>query len=659
MKENSFLESLVCLAVKFFGLFISLLPMSVALFIGRMLGRLAYLFDVKRRRVAYDNLRIAFADSKSPKDIKRILKRSFICFGENVIELFLIPRIVKNGFENVATFEGAKNVEEALSHNRGIVYLTFHSGNWEIANLVGGMLKYPYNVVANVQNRYLKLAKLLDSYRKLPGTQVISPGFGGREIIKRLKNNEIVTLVYDQGGKSGRLVKFFNKTASMSVGGIKLGLKHDVPMCFASIVRLENGKNKVFISEEIEAEKTGDFDRDVGNNLQKVTNFLEGHIRKYPEEYLWFYKIWKYSDERTALILHDGKTGHLRQSQTVAEILKKNLTEKNTKLNLHEVQIVFKSEIVGKLFALLSGIMGLLRLKGGVNILSLFLTKKSFKEIFSFKADYVISCGSQTAGSNYLMSHENSAKSIFVLKPGLLGYGLFDLVVLPKHDQSGKLKDVKNIVFTRAAPNLIKTEYLKEQSTLLINRFRHLKHGSKKRIGLLLGGDTKNMKITANYVKLVVNQLKQVCVEMNAEILVSTSRRTSKKVDHMLNSEFKKDKDCSLLILANQNNVPEAVGGILGLSDFIVVSGDSISMVSEALTSGKPTVVFMGHLTRNVVLDKCKHHVFIEGLVREGYLLSSDIKNVSQSIFNIAKNKVRLKKIKDFDVLFKAINKVS
>ena len=53
-------------------------------------------------------------------------------------------------------------------------------------------------------------------------------------------------------------------------------------------------------------------------------------------------------------------------------------------------------------------------------------------------------------------------------------------------------------------------------------------------------------------------------------------------VDQLLHKRPRKHPRCPLLILTGQNNVPEAVGGILELSDIHVVSGDSILMVPGA-----------------------------------------------------------------------------
>ena len=50
---------------------------------------------------------------------------------------------------------------------------------------------------------------------------------------------------------------------------------------------------------------------------KQINCLLESYIRRYPQEYFWFYKIWKYSPFRKVVVLSDGKAGHLRQAQAV------------------------------------------------------------------------------------------------------------------------------------------------------------------------------------------------------------------------------------------------------------------------------------------------------------------------------------------------------
>ena len=115
---------------------------------------------------------------------------------------------------------------------------------------------------------------------------------------------------------------------------------------------------------------------------------------------------------------------------------------------------------------------------------------------------------------------------------------------------------------------------------------------------------------------------------------------------------------CPLLIIANQENVPEAVGGILGLSDINVVSGDSISMISEAATSGKNTVVFYPETKAKVLKASDKHYKFIKNLHQNGYIVASDIKEVASAILDVAKNKVQTKRLDDHMVILEAMRYV-
>src|SRR5208283_2731741 len=95
-------------------------------------------------------------------------------------------------------------------------------------------------------------------------------------------------------------------------------------------------------------------------------------------------------------------------------------------------------------------------------------------------------------------------------------------------------------------------------------------------------------------IRQLIGQIKEAAWHYNADILLTTSRRTPGTIEQIIFRELKNFERCSLCIIANQRNIAEAIGGILGLSDLVIVSGESISMVSEALSSGKPTIVFSG-----------------------------------------------------------------
>jgi mitochondrial fission protein ELM1 len=103
-------------------------------------------------------------------------------------------------------------------------------------------------------------------------------------------------------------------------------------------------------------------------------------------------------------------------------------------------------------------------------------------------------------------------------------------------------------------------------------------------------------------------------VETGAYLLATSSRRTPPWADEILKAALKGQKQCPLLVIANESNLKGAVPGILGLSDVLVVSGESISMVSEAIVSGKPVVVF---LPFEKAILKPKHEEFLERMFQQ------------------------------------------
>ena len=659
---NSIIESLVYYSVKVFGCFIRLLPVNLALFLGKILGICVYYFDSKHRAVVHANLKIAFSSTKSANAIHDLTKDVFKNYGQNFIELLRVPLMTKERMEEYIKMEGQEYIVEALKKGRGVILLVMHFGSWELATQSGNRLGGTYQVFVKPQARFAKLNRLLNSYRKAQGMNLIERGAGTRDFIRSLKNNEIVAMNVDQGGKQGILVPFFNRSASMSVGAVRVAIKMDVPTCFVYMTRVKGPYHHLIIHEPMEFIRKKEKKEEIKLNLLKIVGLMEQKIQKHPAEYMWFYKIWKYSRDRVIVILSDGKAGHLCQSQMLAVQLVKSLEKKDYIVKVATVDITFKSKMAANVLSILSVCIHKYFFKGRLGFLHKFLTKSSYENLISFKADYIISCGSSLASINYFISKDSFAKSVVILKPGILSPHQFDLNVLPEHDVSqvslDREKKKQNFIFTKGAPNLITSQYIEENMLLLLKRFSHLKKRENFKIGLLIGGDTKHYILNERSVKIVVNQIKEVAEEINADIFVTTSRRTSSKIENMLLRELKKHARCRLLIIANRTNIPEAIGGILGLSDILIVSGDSISMISEAASSGKKTIVFPIQARKTWIKYRYKHEIFIDKLNTQGYILSSDPQGIKQSIYNLNKNKIQIRPLNDQKEILQGIKKI-
>jgi KDO2-lipid IV(A) lauroyltransferase len=657
MRVNSLKESLIFHSVNVLGKIVRVLPLGSALCLGRAIGIMAYYCDFKHKILAYANLRRAFAHEKTPREIKRITKNLFKNYGQNFIDLFRMPLITPERFKELIEVEGEGHLAGCLKEGKGAIMLAMHFGSWELASLSCALIGLPYKVIVRPQSKYSRLDELLNSYRSCGGYVVLSRGLGTRDFVRGLQNNEVIGMVVDQGGKDGMLVPFFGRRASMSVGAVRMGLKWGVPLCFSVIHRKGNGGHRMIVHKPLELIRTGASDQDIASNLSRITKVMEDYIREYPSEYMWFYKIWKYSDETSIAILSDGKTGHLRQSQAAAKMLEEALSERNIRATVQTVPVVFKSGLARGFFSLLNFLWHPFFLHGRLSILEYFLTKDSFDQAVKIKADFIISCGSAVASINNFLAREDNAKSIVILNPGILNCRRFDLAILPRHEALPGRMAAGKVVVTLAAPNLITKKYQQEQSHLLLQRYSHLKDSLKVKIGLFIGGDSRHVFLSEQQIKTLVHQVTEVAREINADILATTSRRTPPYLEQLLQKMLKRHPSCRLLIAASQDDVPEAVGGILGLSDIQVVSGDSISMISEAASSGKNTIVFSPECRKKTPRGN-KHQKFIDGLNAQGYVLSTPVKDIGHAVYDVAKNKIRTRRLDDHAVILDAMRRV-
>ena len=218
------------------------------------------------------------------------------------------------------------------------------------------------------------------------------------------------------------------------------------------------------------------------------------------------------------------------------------------------------------------------------------------------------------------------------------------------HDEPPKLP---NVVRTLGAPNLIDAETLNEEAAKL-KRFLDLKNEALKkkvRIGVLVGGETRDYFISRNTGIALIQQIKRLCQELDAEVLWSTSRRTPRNIEKMIAGAFENDPACRLMALAS-TNTENPVPGILGLSDIIVVTEESTSMVSEAASSGKTVAVVRIDRHYKKLL---KQERTIQELCRLGYVVATASENLFETVMTVWPSQTSPKILGGTEVAAKAL----
>ena len=654
MKQNFIADYLSCILFRVVSFFTFFLPLNFSLFCGRRLGDLIYLFDRRHRRNAYANIRKAFSDNSDCASCARITRKSYQAFVQNLVEISFIPRVNKQYIEKYIQFENKEYAQEAFNRGKGVIFLIVHEGNWELSNIICANLGVPFILFVRDQG-FPRLNALLNYYRLKQGAKIIHKNTGLRQLIEVLKSNQSIGMTTDQGGKKGQLVNFFGKEASMSTGAIKLALKYDCAIIPIFYTRVKGPYTKVILDQVFTVTSSADPQNDLHLNLQRLISIYEKYIRQYPHEYLWTYKIWKYGKQREIVIISDGKTGHLRQSEGVARLIIQQLANRGIKTTLNIQEVKFRSSIFRRLFSLS---IVLSAKYPGVNSLFLLrnaLTRQSWQGLMRLRPDIIISAGGKLSAINYLFSKENQAKSIVLMRSALSDLKKFDLKIIPQHDRPqgrGLFSSGHNVVITEGALNLVDVDYLNETSGRL--RGSGLIKGalSSLTIGVLIGGSSKNFSISTEAITQIIIQLKKIADALNADILFSTSRRTTHEVEMVVKNQLANYSRCKLLVIANENNHPDVVGGILGLSNIIIISPESISMISEAVCAEKYVVVF------NSSNLSAKHQRFLKNYSGKGYIYLEEIKDLSVRINQLLQNRPQINSPKDNLKIIAGLNKI-
>ncbi len=156
---------------------------------------------------------------------------------------------------------------------------------------------------------------------------------------------------------------------------------------------------------------------------------------------------------------------------------------------------------------------------------------------------------------------------------------LFDLVVVPRHD---RLRG-PNVITTRGALHRVTPTKLAEAAARFADRLIDLPH---PRIAVLIGGGNAVYRLTPVVMGDLAEKLANVAKQHGAGLMITPSRRTGADNEAILQARM---RDVPAVVWDGTGENPYFA--YLGLADAIVVTGDSVSMVSEACSTGKPVYV--------------------------------------------------------------------
>ena len=207
------------------------------------------------------------------------------------------------------------------------------------------------------------------------------------------------------------------------------------------------------------------------------------------------------------------------------------------------------------------------------------IKKSVFKNEIVEDFDVIISCGRKSVIPSIFLKRKNSKIFTIHIQDPKVSFKNFDAIVAPEHDN---LKG-DNIYNSKGAIHYITEQEISKASQYLADKIK-----SEKIVSLILGGPNKYYGFNSDQIINIFSQIKSIFVSDGYKVIIIPSMRTPKET---IDLAIKEMGSCGHVV----NKVDkQAYLSAYALANYVVVTCDSTSMISEAATSGKP--IFVAHM---------------------------------------------------------------
>ena len=254
-----------------------------------------------------------------------------------------------------------------------------------------------------------------------------------------------------------------------------------------------------------------------------------------------------------ALLLTEGMHGMISQVEGMAKALGVEYSHKIVRLS-------FPWNLIPPKFSPISGIV--LKDKN-------YITENE-------KFDLVISCGRKSVIPSIFLKKKNPKLFTIHIQNPKVDSKHFDKVISPIHDNYYG----SNVIHSKGAIHYITQLEIDNAKSYLKKNIN-----SEKIVSLILGGPNKYYNFDKSQLVNIFSQIKSDFVSQGYKVIVIPSIRTPKNIIELAIKEM---SSCGYVVNIVDK---QAYLSAYSLADYIVVTCDSTSMISEAAASGKPIVV--------------------------------------------------------------------
>ena len=261
-------------------------------------GKALYYLLPYRRGVVLGNLRRVFGDVLPELEIRLLAQAYYAHYFRFLIEFIRLPFMSAAKRNAWIRVENKESPLRAHEQGKGILLLTGHFGNFEVAT-VAGIGQFPqYRGLFHFVRRALKPKWLNDfiTYRFRRAGFGTLPKRGSLDtILNLLSTGAIIVFVFDQHAraKDGIPVEFFGQPAGTFKSLALLALTTKVPVIPASSWREPDGTHVLRFEDPLPLIECEDVTEAIRLNTRAYNAAIERMLLRHPEQWVWMHRRWK------------------------------------------------------------------------------------------------------------------------------------------------------------------------------------------------------------------------------------------------------------------------------------------------------------------------------------------------------------------------------
>ena len=271
------------------------LPMSTS---AALPGRLLFRLLPFRRRVIVDNLRRVFGAAVPASEIDRLAQAHYAHLWTLFVEFIRFRWLSEASKRTLVRAENLDGFANAFRQGRGVLVLTGHFGNWEVAT-VAGIQSYPeiqgrfHFVRRPIKPRWLDT--LVTRRFNRSGIGVIGKRGSLDRIVALLERGDVIVFPFDQyaGAADGIDVDFFGHPAGTFKSLAIIALATGAPVFPAASWREPDGRHVLRFEAPVRAIDDPNTNEAIRRTTRAYNAALEQLVLRHPEQWWWVHRRWK------------------------------------------------------------------------------------------------------------------------------------------------------------------------------------------------------------------------------------------------------------------------------------------------------------------------------------------------------------------------------